>query len=252
VKYSRALLKTIKHTLMKYLSLILIVAFATSSFAQKVDSIRVGEPFKAFDQLNFETYEFEVFTVRNGKKSVPIRMKSSTKPIEIDGQEYVNISHEWNNPQMSGSFSALVEPHTLKPISQIRHSQKGKEAYRFYDDKIIGLDSAADNVAADYIQALSEPVFNFEIDLETYSILPFEAGKTIYMPFHHAGSHYTEPGWYKYTVSSEQINVDGLGEVATWVLHTDYKGTQPTKFWYTKKDRKFIKMEADYKGMKIY
>jgi hypothetical protein len=72
------------------------------------------------------------------------------------------------------------------------------------------------------------------------------------MPFHHAGSQYTEPGWYKYTVSSEQINVDGLGEVATWVLHTDYKRTQPTKFWYTKKDRKFIKMEAEYKGMKIY
>ncbi len=236
---------------MKYFQLILLLTLTTNVTAQEVDSIRVGESLDAFKQLNYETYEFELFTVRGGKKSTPIMMRSVTELVEINGTSYVNIKHEWQNPQIPGSFSALVEPETLKPITQIRKAKDGKEAYRFYDDQIIGLDSAVNNQAADYFKKLIDPVFNFEIDLETYSVLPFQDGKTIYMRFYHAGSQNSEPAWYKYTISSEDLTVDGLGTVATWVVYTDYHGTQPSKFWYTKKERKFVKMEAEYKGMMI-
>ncbi|MCX2745333.1 hypothetical protein OO013_15755 [Mangrovivirga sp. M17] len=236
---------------MKYLQLIFFFTFTISAFSQNADSIKVGQPFKDFDELHYEPYDFEVYMVRDGKKTPSMPMKSTTKKVIINGKEYVEISHAFSLPSMQGGFTALVEAETFKPVIQIRNSRKGKEAYRFLDNQVIGLDSAKQNTAADYKTDLNEPMFNFELDLETYSILPFEDGKELYIPFFHAGGQ-ANPGWYKYTVTSAKIDVEGLGSVDAWVLFTDYKGTQPTKFWYTKKGREFVKMEGTYQGMKIY
>lgn len=237
---------------MRYILLVLLLGLTHMGIAQKVDSIHVGDAFQYFEALNYGTYEFEVYTERDEKKSSPMVFKSNTSTITVDGNDYVKISHNWTKGQTSGGFNALVEPGTFKPIIQIRTSEKGKEAYRFYEDKLVGLDSAVDNTAQNYELALEEPVFNFEIDLETYSILPLEEGKEIYLPFYHAGSAYSKPDWYHYQITSDVVEVDDLGMVDAWMIYTDYHGKQPTKFWYTKEDRKFVKMEASFRGMKIY
>ncbi len=220
--------------------------------AQQADTLHVGTLFKDFDKLNYQSYEYEVYSEREGQKSLSVLMRSTTTKEKIDGRKYIAIRHTWSSPNFNGNFYALVEPKTLRPIIQIRNREQGKEAYRFSDQQIVGLDTAANNLAADYQLELPFPVFNFEIDLETFSILPFEENKTFLLPFFHAGSK-SQPAFYVIKVEKlEKLDISGKGAVPCWVLFMDYGGMQPTRFWYTKKDRQFVKMEATYKGANIF
>ncbi|MGD1961200.1 MAG: hypothetical protein ACFB2Y_20255 [Fulvivirga sp.] len=105
---------------------------------------------------------------------------------------------------------------------------------------------------AEYSLELKEPIFNFEIDLETFSALPLSDSYQAVLRFYHPGSDYSGPQWYLITVerSEELILPSGL-KVDTWVLFMDYNGSQPTRFWYTKEGQDFMKMEGDYNGTKI-
>ncbi len=230
---------------------LLIISFPL--FAQKLDTLHAGKPLKDFDKLNYEQFDFEVYSERDGKRSKSILMTSTTSKEQINGHECVMISHVWSSPNFNGNFRAIVESETFKPIIQIRNANKGKEAYRFSDSQVAGLDTALNNTAADYSLDLPFPVFNFEIDIETFSILPLAANKEFMIPFFHAGSAQSPPAYYKLIVEkSDKIDIPGQGKVACWVLYMDYHGKQVSRFWYTKKDRKFVKMEGEYGPVKIY
>jgi len=236
---------------MKIYTFVLLLG-AQVIWAQQVDTLHVGKSFKDYKKLNFETFDFEVYSERDGKKTPAVKMTSVTAKKKVNGQSYVTIQHTWTSPKFSGHFNALVEPKTFRPVIQIRNNNGKKEAYRFSDAKISGLDTAANNAAADYHLDLPFPVFNFEIDLATFSILPLERDKVFMIPFFHAGSQ-SEPDYYKLTVEgTETVLIPGKGEVACWVLFMDYHGKQPTRFWYTQKGRQFVKMEATYGKAKIY
>lgn len=236
---------------MKYIS-ILFLTISQLSFAQSIDTLNVGEELEAYHRMPIETYSYEVYSEKGGKKTPAVLMTSKVSEKRLNGQKILQIDHKWEGPYGNGNFSALVKPKTLEPITQLRNTQKGKEAYRFTGKSIIGLDSVNDNAAADYNLKLDYPVFNFEIDLETFACLPLEKNRKFVIPFFHAGSTYSSPKYYHLIVDrDEELTIDGLGKVDTWVLFMDYDGTQPTYFWYTKKDHRFIKMEADYKGVKI-
>lgn len=237
---------------MKYLSIIFLT-ISQLSVAQRIDTLNVGDELKGFNKLPFETYTYEVYSERGGKKTPAVLMTSKVSEKWLNGQKILQIDHNWEGPYGNGNFSALVKPKTLEPITQVRNTQKGKEAYRFTGKSIVGLDSVIDNVAADYNLQLDYPVFNFEIDLETFSCLPLEKNRKFVIPFFHAGNTYSPPKYYQLDVErDEELIVEGLGKVETWVLFMDYGGTQPTYFWYTKNDHRFIKMEASYRGAKIY
>lgn len=236
---------------MRIFTLVLLF-FTQILIAQQADSLHVGTIFKDFDKLNYESYEYEVYSERDGKKSPSVFMTSTTTKEKINGQKYVAIRHRWSSPNFNGNFYALVEPQTMRPVIQIRNREQGKEAYRFSDHQLVGLDTAANNLAADYQLELPFPVFNFEIDLETFSVLPLGENKVFMLPFYHAGSK-SSPTYYEIKVEkTENLEVPGEGKVLCWVLFMDYGGTQPTRFWYTKKDRKFVKMEATYKEARIF
>lgn len=237
---------------MKYL---LMLAMCGSSMlqAQNTDTLHVGQPLKAFNKLKYETYNYEVYSEQEGKKSPSIQMSSTVKRHKVEDEEVVLIEHHWESTYGNGGFYALVEPQTLKPIVQIRKTQRnGTEGYRFDEGQIVGLDTLDTNQAADFHLQLPYQVFNFEIDLETFACLPLKSKAQFVIPFLHVGGA-LPPQYYQLRVDREEkLEVDALGEVDTWVLFMDYGGTQPTYFWYTKEDHAFVKMEAEYKGNKIF
>ncbi|MCO6359655.1 DUF3108 domain-containing protein [Roseivirga pacifica] len=234
------------------ISLVMLLIFTVNGQAQ--DTIRVGHRFKQFENLELGTVTDIVYNEYSGKLNGSLKTRT-TEMIELNGKEYVKITHIWRSPnaQNSGRFEYYCEPYTLKPVQHIRYTDsKGKEAFHFTEQLISGLDSASENQQADFELVLTEPTYNWEIDLETYALIPMSKGKKVVMPFYHPGSP-TKPDFYTLEVTgTESIKLANGKTMECWVIFTDYHGTQPTKFWYTKAGQNFVKMEGEYKGMKIY
>ena len=181
-------------------------------------------------------------------------MTKTTKMVEIDGKQYLSIKHEWDAPKSDwqGSFEFICEPHTLKPVQHIRITKtNGKEAFKFNEKEIVGLDSADNNKQKGFRLDLKTPTFNWEIDLETYSLLPMKKDYHAVMNFYHPGGS-TGPKYYHLKViDSEKLLLPDGSKVDCWIVFTDYGGTQPTKFWYTKKGQNFVKMEGKFNKVSV-
>ena len=219
------------------------------------DTLRVGHQFRAFKSLERGVQRDIIYTSINGKvRSVGMKIRSTADTI-IDGKSYVLIKHHWEmgDPKQNVSFEALCEAGTMRPIQHIRTSQRaGKEAFRFLGDEIVALDTANDNSKVDFSLPLEESTYNWEIDLETYGLIPMRKGYEAVMNFYHAGGS-TPPAFYSLKVEgSEKVALPDGSELDCWVLFTDYRGTQPTRFWYTKKGQNFVKMEGRYNQLTIH
>ncbi|MBO3699577.1 hypothetical protein [Roseivirga sp. E12] len=218
------------------------------------DTIRVGHKFKNFQDLEMGVTKDIIYTKAMGKiMSVTINIKE-TKTIEVDGQKLLYFSHNIQGPKpdFNGSFEYICEYETLKPIQLISDSPRaGKEGFKFSESLITSLDTVTDNNRKDFALVLDQPTFNWQIDLETYSLLPMEEGYHAVMNFYHPGSQ-TEPKFYHLKViGSDMVLLPDSRSMDCWIVYTDYGGTQPTRFWYTKKGQNFVKMEGKYKQLTI-
>ncbi len=233
--------------------ILLFSLICSYSFAQ--DTIRMGHEFKNFDLLELGTTTDAVYNSLDGKMRGLSLMTKTTELVTIDGVQYLSIKHEWNDPntEWHGSFEYLCEPKTLRPIQHIRITPRaGKEAFKFYDKQIVGLDSAIDNKQKDFELALQEPTYNWEIDLETYSLLPMKKGYHAVMNFYHPGASSSPNFYHLKVIGSEKIKLPNGKSMDCWIIFTDYRGSQPTRFWYTKKGQNFVKMEGQYNKVTIY
>ncbi len=236
-----------------FTSLALLVSVVT--IAQDIDTIRVGHRFQHYDQLEKGTFNQLIFTEVQGKKRFPVLKTITVEEVERDGKTYLSVRHDWlsANPETNGSFSYLCEPGTLRPVSHVRRTQqKGVEGYIFDGKSVQTLDTLVDNDLTDFKVDLEVPTYNWEIDIETYSLLPMREGYRAVMNFYHPGAS-TPPGYYLLEVEgSEQVTLPDGSSLDCWVVFTDYGGTQPTRFWYTKKGQNFVKMEGMYNQVAIY
>jgi hypothetical protein len=239
---------------MKKLLISLFISGAIGQLsAQSIDTIRVGDKFRMINQLEIGTTRDIIYMELDGAvRSVSLKTKT-TERVKVNGIDYLAFTHQWatGNPETSGDFYYLCEPETLKPIQHIRNTKRnGKEAFSFQGMKIVGLDSAKDNAKKDFKIELTEPTFNWEIDLETYSLLPMKDGYEAVMNFYHPGG--SAPNFYNLKIiGSEKLVLPNGTEMDCWILFTDYGGTQPTRFWYTKVNQNFVKMEGEYNKLKI-
>lgn len=245
-----------KSSILLYVALLLVLNTLQlhCQVNETMDTIRVGHQFKNIQHLEMGQTKDVIYTkVKNKVMSVSVNFKE-TKTIEVNGKKLLYFSHDVQsgNADMDGSFEYICEPETLKPIQLIRNSKRaGKEAFQFSESLISGLDSAVDNVQKDFELVLSETTYNWQIDLETYSLLPMKEGYHAVMNFYHPGSS-SEPKFYHLKViGSDTIQLPDGRSINCWIIFTDYGGTQPTRFWYTKQGQNFVKMEGQYKQLTI-
>jgi hypothetical protein len=94
---------------------------------------------------------------------------------------------------------------------------------------------------------ITEPSFNWELDLETFPLLPLKEGKTFVINFYHPGSK-GGPAWYNYSVTgSEKITtVNGQG-IDCFKLYTEYANNRGNSTWWlSKKTHEVLKMEEHF------
>ncbi|MEI9809379.1 MAG: hypothetical protein WDO16_16750 [Bacteroidota bacterium] len=84
---------------------------------------------------------------------------------------------------------SVADEKTFMPLYHTTVNPKtGKEAYDFHATEIVTSDSVADAGNKGFKQALTETSYNWELDLETFPLLPLKEGKTFVMNFYHPGS----------------------------------------------------------------
>ncbi len=89
--------------------------------------------------------------------------------------------------------------------------------------------------------------FNWEMDMETFGMLPLKEGVDFDIKFYHPGSK-TPPKYYKYSVVRSESILLNEQAYDCWVLYVEYPGHGKSEFWIDKKSFITLKMEELYDG----
>ncbi|MBI3219270.1 MAG: hypothetical protein HYZ44_07140 [Bacteroidetes bacterium] len=227
------------------INLILLFTVSLEAYAQ-VDTLR-SIPEKWITQsLRQETAQYLVF-FQNKKKpkqagtfiwSRQLKVKNNT--IEVEQKWYSSDSTSYRY------VYSLVDRKTFLPIYHKTIMQRsGIEAFDFTEQKIKGSDSVANNTKATFELAASKTL-NWELDLETFSLLDLKPGKRFAINFYHPGGR-TGPAFYEYKVTGdEKVHTYEDKVVDCWKLRIDYSDKYYAIFYISKKSKEVIKMEEDF------
>jgi len=126
-------------------------------------------------------------------------------------------------------------------------------AYVFHPNSIVSDDTVTGISQRGFVQPMPVAAFNWELDLETFALLPLAEGKAFVIPFYHPGGK-TPPAYYKYIVmGSEKIAGPDGQQIDCFLLYTEYENNQGrSTWWISKAKHEVLKMEELYGPVKRY
>ncbi|GAA4334552.1 hypothetical protein GCM10023149_41980 [Mucilaginibacter gynuensis] len=233
---------------------LLLACIGSYTFAQTVDTIRLKDKrlLTSVLQPGFKQYMvYFQMPVRNKVLSISLwtRDVSVTK---FQNQPVYKVTQNWYAAD-TNQYRHIVSINKKADFAPIYHSETigtKTKAYNWYADKVVGADTVANNLAKDFKIDFNTPNLNWNLDIETFEMLPLAAGKTFAINFYDAGI--LKPDYILYKVTgSETLTLLNNEKVDCWVLlhdgeHNGAKFTQT--FWITKKNHEFIKEEDAFNG----
>ena len=175
-------------------------------------------------------------------------VKSGSK----NGEKVFIISQHWYGAD-TNAYRRAYSINKASDFAPVYFSEtvRGKTgAYNWNNDKITGADSIAGNDKKGFALDFKEPNFNWNLDIETFEMLPFAAGKTFAINFYDAGLD--PPKYYLYKVEGSEILATLNNEkVDCWKLSTagdSPNGHYTQTFWISKKEHEFLKEEDAFNG----
>lgn len=152
------------------------------------------------------------------------------------------------------NYRSVYSVNRMSDFLPIYHSETiaGKNrSYNWYADHIVGSDTVkTNNTQKDFLLNFGTPNLNWNLDIETFEMLPLAAGKTFAINFYDAGSRMPAYIIYK-VIGSEILATPDNHKVDCWMLfnESDYKGQHATQtFWISKKGHEFLKEEDVFPG----
>jgi hypothetical protein len=168
----------------------------------------------------------------------------------VRGENCFVITQHW----FGADSSTYREVHSLNRVadfSPVFHSETahGKiNAYNWDKDQIRGADTVAGNTKSSFQLAFSTPNFNWNLDVETFEMLPLAAGKAFAIPFYDAGLD--TPRYVLYTVRGEEnLETFDHQHIDCWKLVTEGqdKSVHYTEtYWISQRNHEFLKEEDHY------
>lgn len=241
---------------MRSLSLILVF-FCTAVHAQnKADTIRAGDLQLKYLPLGTKQYLVYIKTKEGLKKGIWLWERTTSREL-FHEQPSITIRQQWTTSDTgfnSRQITSVVNANDFTPVYHTTTNPKtGKEAYNFHTTEIVTADSIADAGRKDFKMVITEPAFNWELDLETFPLLPLKEGKTFAVNFYHPGSK-TGPAWYNYTVTgSEKLKTTNGETVDCYKLYTEYANNRGNSTWWlSKKTHEVLKMEEHFGAITRY
>jgi len=239
----------------KFVYIIAFIAYCLLSLAYaQVDTIRLKDKRLLTSFLKPALNQYLVyFQAPKDKKKLGLsfwlrNIQTGTK----NGEKVFTITQNWYGSD-TASYRAVHSINKIVDFAPVYHSetlQNKIHAYNWGEDKITGADTVAGNTKKDFALDFKLPNFNWNLDIETFEMLPLAAGKTFAINFYDAGL--SPPAWVLYKVTgSEVLTTLGSEKVDCWKLFTEgeYKGNKYSEtYWISKKEHEFLKEEDSFNG----
>ena len=236
------------------------VAVLFLSAAPKVASAQV-------DTIRLKDRRLNTATLKPGMRQYMVYFQSPKMPKVIrfslwlrntqiqnrNGEKvFVTDQHWYGND--TTSYRTVYSVNRVSDFSPVYHSEttNGKNrSYNWNATNIKGADTVkVANMHKDFTMDFTTPNFNWNLDIETFEMLPLAANKTFAINFYDAGLGKPEYAIYKVTGSEVIATLDNQ-KVDCWKLQneSEYKGQKSIQtFWITKKGHEFIKEEDSFAG----
>ncbi len=228
----------------------LFILIANITFAQ-IDTVYQFDSKTIANRIKEGRSQYCLFfqNKRSPKKAGTYIVDKTITFKKVNGIDAIEIIQKLYSSDTTGFnyVYSLVRRDNFNPIHHRTWRQRtGTEAYDFYENKIVGSDTVANNSRKGFELLTTHPLLNWEIDLETFAMLPFKKDKTFAINFYHPGSP-TKPMLYSYKVVGEEA-VDGLegAKIGCWKLLIEYSPNQQAIFFISKKTGEVVKLEEDY------
>ena len=222
-----------------------------------IDTIRLKDKRLQTAYLKLGTRHFIILSQDPQKNKV---LSSSfwirdTKIITHNGEKVFETTQHWygNDSTDYRMIKSLNRVTDFAPIFFSETTHNRVKAYDWFSGKIKGSDTVTNNTKADFSLTFDEPNFNWNLDIETFEMLPLAQGRVFAINFYDAG---LDPPELIYKVTgSEPINTYNGNSIDCWKLSTEglHDGNIYSEtFWISKKYHEFLREEDFFNGMYRY
>jgi len=240
----------------------IFLAFVQITFADfaegQIDTIRLKDKRLLTSLLKPGLKQYLVYG-QNPKKARSLTLLFWTSDIKLEnrnGEKVFAITQHLYGGD-STRYMSVYSLNKATDFAPLYHKESfihETKAYNWYADKITGADSVAQNLQKDFSLNFKTPNFNWNLDMETFEMLPLAAGKTFAINFCDAGI--TQPAYTLYKVIGSEVLVTlDHQKIDCWKLYREYEyqGTPASQtFWISKKDHEYLKSEELFKGSYFY
>ncbi len=234
------------------LLLSLLAGIATNSSAQ-ADTINAANNKLQLSRLREAKEVYLVYFTDSAlnRKTTGDIWERNTRFTSLNNQQVVEFTWNWyKNDSLMANIVNYCDRATLAPVyHKAVYKKRGTYAYDYQKDFMVPTDSVADNAAQKRGKiALTIPVINWELDLETYPLLPIKkVGQQFDIAFFDPNEK--APSYHRYEViGKEELQLNNDTKVKCWLLKIDYGKESNAIFWLTEKSREVIKMKEYFRG----
>lgn len=238
----------------KFTLLLLFLTVSICSFAQ-IDTITVDSKNLKIEKIKPKINTYLVFIEKTDGTILDVSIwKRVISFSKLNNEKVIVIDQQWKNQEKIKTrvIKSIVSRKNFQPIYQYSENGKGVvEAYSFLKNRIVGTDSIQNNTKKDFSISNRNETLNWELDLETYQMLPYQLNTAFKINFYHPGSKNMLPKFYTYTVIGEQeIKTYNENSVDCWVLKIEHNLKSSATYWVDKKTGETIKMEEVFGEIK--
>lgn len=222
------------------------------------------------DTINFKSNKLRTKQLKTGLKQYLVYFQNpaqnkklnlslwtrEVQRIEKNGAQCFSVSQKWygNDTASYRSVYSLNRAEDFAPVYHAETIGKNTKAFNWYADHINGADSIPDNKQKSFALQLDQPCFNWNLDIETFEMLPLAAGQKFVLRFYDAGL--AEPKDMHYDVAGEEVltTMDNR-KVNCWKLFCEGTNGQmhyTQTFWISKEEHEFLMEEDTFNGMFRY
>lgn len=218
------------------------------------------------DTINFGKNKLNTAALKPGLKQYLVYFQMTKQPKNLmfflwlrdikkenrNGQDVFTISQHWYaaDTAMYRKVYSVNNAQNFAPIYHAEQIGSKISAFNWNAQQLKGADTVAQNTKKDFKLDFAIPAFNWNLDIETFEMLPLAEGKTFAINFLDAGS--TAPKYVLYKVEgSEVLTTTDLQKVDCWILlnESENNGNKfAQRFWISKKNKELLKEEDTFKN----
>src|SRR3569833_875762 len=187
----------------KLIYIIIIAACCVDLAYGQVDTIRLQDKRLLTQYLKPALNQYLVyFQAPKDKKKLGLsfwmrNIQTGTK----NGEKVFTITQNWYGSD-TNNYRSIYSVNKTADFAPLYHSETVQNKIRAYNwgpDKITGADTIANNVFFVFLLDFKLHNFNWNLDIETFEMLPLATGKTFAINFYDAGL--SPPEWVLYKVT---------------------------------------------------